>query len=191
MVTLILHFLLCEGEIGDIKCLVRQLLGLPPDGGRGEGGGARLPVRRPQVRGAPRPSPHSPPRPGVHHLHLDEARGQDHRQAPEGAHSLPRRRPQEEQAPHRPVRQELQAGAALQERLRRAGEERVQACGVEMVCDDTWHHYAVSLSEEGTQLYLDGELWQSQQNNPEIIDDWPLHPAADHHDGAGTAQTRR
>ena len=60
-----------------------------------------------------------------------------------------------------------------------------------MVCDDTWHHYAVSLSEEGTQLYLDGELWQSQQNNPEIIDDWPLHPAADHHDGAGTAQTRR
>ena len=62
---------------------------------------------------------------------------------------------------------------------------------VPQVCDDTWHHYAVSLSEEGAQLYLDGELWQSQQNNPEIIDDWPLHPAADHHDGAGTAQTRR
>ena len=50
---------------------------------------------------------------------------------------------------------------------------------VPQVCDDTWHHYAVSLSEEGAQLYLDGELWQSQQNNPEIIDDWPLHPAAD------------
>ena len=48
-----------------------------------------------------------------------------------------------------------------------------------MVCDDTWHHYAVSLSPEGAQLYLDGEQWQPQQNNPEIIDDWPLHPAAD------------
>lgn len=48
------------------------------------------------------------------------------------------------------------------------------------VCDNRWHHFAVSMSPEtGAQLYLDGELWQHQQNNPEIIDDWPLHPAAD------------
>ena len=50
---------------------------------------------------------------------------------------------------------------------------------VPQVCDDRWHHYAVSVSPEGAELYLDGELWQSQQNNPEIIDDWPLHPSAD------------
>ena len=50
---------------------------------------------------------------------------------------------------------------------------------VPQVCEDSWHHYAVSLSPDGAQLYLDGELWQPQHNNPEIIDDWPLHPAAD------------
>ena len=50
---------------------------------------------------------------------------------------------------------------------------------VPQVCDHRWHHYAVSVSPEGAELYLDGELWQPQQNNPEIIDDWPLHPAAD------------
>ena len=47
-----------------------------------------------------------------------------------------------------------------------------------MVCDDTWHHYAVSLSEEGAHLYLDGELFDREGKNTEIIDDWPLHPAA-------------
>ena len=48
------------------------------------------------------------------------------------------------------------------------------------MCDGEWHHYAVSMSpESGAQLYLDGEVWKAQQNNPEIIDDWPLHPAAD------------
>jgi len=51
---------------------------------------------------------------------------------------------------------------------------------VPQVCDGEWHHYAVSMSpESGAQLYLDGEVWKPQQNNPEIIDDWPLHPAAD------------
>ena len=51
---------------------------------------------------------------------------------------------------------------------------------IPQVCDNRWHHYAVTMSpESGAQLYLDGELWQSEQNNPEIIDDWPLHPAAD------------
>ena len=62
---------------------------------------------------------------------------------------------------------------------------------VPQVCDNSWHHYAVSLSPEGAQLYLDGELFDEAGENTEIIDDWPLHPAADHHDGAGTAQTRR
>ena len=28
------------------------------------------------------------------------------------------------------------------------------------VCDDSWHHYAVSVSAQGVQLTLDGELWQ-------------------------------
>ena len=28
------------------------------------------------------------------------------------------------------------------------------------VCDDAWHHYAVSVSPQGVQLTLDGELWQ-------------------------------
>ena len=61
------------------------------------------------------------------------------------------------------------------------------------VCDGSWHHYAVSVSAQGVQLTLDGELWQvtspappqhlpppqSEKENPEVIDDWPLHPAAD------------
>ena len=79
------------------------------------------------------------------------------------------------------------------------------------VCDDSWHHYAVSVSAQGVQLTLDGELWQvgmdhkvlmvgivllllrvlsmvqsfdylisqAEKENPEVIDDWPLHPAAD------------
>ena len=47
------------------------------------------------------------------------------------------------------------------------------------VCDDKWHHYAVSVSPSGVELTLDGDLWKPQHDNPEVIDDWPLHPAAD------------
>ena len=48
------------------------------------------------------------------------------------------------------------------------------------MCDGEWHHYAVSMSpESGAQLYLDGELFDQDGQNTEIIDDWPLHPAAD------------
>ena len=47
------------------------------------------------------------------------------------------------------------------------------------VCDDRWHHYAISVSAGGAELWLDGEQWQAETDNPEIIDDWPLHPAAD------------
>ena len=47
------------------------------------------------------------------------------------------------------------------------------------VCDNRWHHYAVSVSDAGAELFIDGEAWESKDDNPEIIDDWPLHPAAD------------
>ena len=47
------------------------------------------------------------------------------------------------------------------------------------VCDDKWHHYAASVNTDGVELTLDGEVWQPEPNNPEIIDDWPLHPASD------------
>jgi len=50
---------------------------------------------------------------------------------------------------------------------------------IPQVCDDRWHHYAVAVSSDGIELTLDGELWQAVPNNPEVIDDWPLHPAAD------------
>lgn len=50
---------------------------------------------------------------------------------------------------------------------------------VPQVCDNSWHHYAVSLSPEGAQLYLDGELFDEAGEKTEIIDDWPLHPAAE------------
>ena len=50
---------------------------------------------------------------------------------------------------------------------------------VPQVCDDSWHHYAVSVSSEGAELYLDGELFDQDGQNTEIIDDWPLHPSAD------------
>lgn len=26
------------------------------------------------------------------------------------------------------------------------------------------------------ELYVDGQLFKSEKKNPEIIDDWPLHP---------------
>jgi len=50
---------------------------------------------------------------------------------------------------------------------------------IPQVCDDRWHHYAVTVTPEGVELTLDGEFWQPEANNPEVIDDWPLHPAAD------------
>lgn len=50
---------------------------------------------------------------------------------------------------------------------------------IPQVCDNSWHHYAVSVSPQGVELTLDGELWQPEKDNPEVIDDWPLHPAAD------------
>jgi len=43
------------------------------------------------------------------------------------------------------------------------------------VCDGQWHHYAVSMQFPEAQLYVDGRPFTTTKNNPEIIDDWPLH----------------
>nr|XP_018917403.1 PREDICTED: calsyntenin-1 [Bemisia tabaci] len=47
------------------------------------------------------------------------------------------------------------------------------------VCDNEWHHYAVSVQFPEVQLYVDGSLFKSEKKNPEVIDDWPLHPTKD------------
>lgn len=43
------------------------------------------------------------------------------------------------------------------------------------VCDNKWHHYAISVSFPEVSLYLDGQLYKNTSTNPEIVDDWPLH----------------
>ncbi|XP_045507398.1 calsyntenin-1 [Colias croceus] len=46
------------------------------------------------------------------------------------------------------------------------------------VCDDEWHHYAVNVRFPNVELYVDGELYRAADGKaPEVIDDWPLHPA--------------
>nr|XP_042905858.1 calsyntenin-1 [Parasteatoda tepidariorum] len=47
------------------------------------------------------------------------------------------------------------------------------------VCDNQWHHYAVSVNFPESTLYVDGQQFKIQTNNPDIVDDWPLHPAKD------------
>lgn len=47
------------------------------------------------------------------------------------------------------------------------------------VCDNQWHHYAVSVNFPEAILYVDGQQFKIQTNNPDIVDDWPLHPAKD------------
>ena len=37
------------------------------------------------------------------------------------------------------------------------------------VCDDAWHHYAVSVSAQGVQLTLDGELWQVVRDHHKVL----------------------
>jgi hypothetical protein len=44
------------------------------------------------------------------------------------------------------------------------------------VCDGNWHNYAIIFSDlDRVQLLVDGELFNSTERNPEILDDWPLH----------------
>lgn len=45
------------------------------------------------------------------------------------------------------------------------------------VCDDKWHYYALQVDFPHVSLYIDGEEWRTDEKNPEVIDDWPLHPA--------------
>ncbi|XP_037295297.1 calsyntenin-1 [Manduca sexta] len=46
------------------------------------------------------------------------------------------------------------------------------------VCDNEWHHYAVNVRFPNVELYVDGELYRAPDGKgPEVIDDWPLHPA--------------
>lgn len=45
------------------------------------------------------------------------------------------------------------------------------------VCDDKWHHYAVQVDFPRVTLFVDGKEPTTDEKNPEVIDDWPLHPA--------------
>lgn len=47
---------------------------------------------------------------------------------------------------------------------------------IPQVCDDQWHHYAVNVRFPDVVLYVDGQLFHTEKKNPEVIDDWPLHP---------------
>lgn len=45
------------------------------------------------------------------------------------------------------------------------------------VCDNEWHHYSLSVRFPNVELSIDGEPYRSADGkNPEVIDDWPLHP---------------
>ncbi|XP_068624721.1 calsyntenin-1 [Battus philenor] len=46
------------------------------------------------------------------------------------------------------------------------------------VCDNEWHHYAINIRFPTVELFVDGELYRALDGKgPEVIDDWPLHPA--------------
>uniref|UniRef100_A0A2C9KR50 Cadherin domain-containing protein n=1 Tax=Biomphalaria glabrata TaxID=6526 RepID=A0A2C9KR50_BIOGL len=50
---------------------------------------------------------------------------------------------------------------------------------IPQVTDDRWHHFAVSVDlqenkDDGVRLYIDGKLFVTNDENFEIIDDWPL-----------------
>ncbi|CAH0549195.1 unnamed protein product [Brassicogethes aeneus] len=47
---------------------------------------------------------------------------------------------------------------------------------IPQVCDDQWHHYAINVRFPDVELYIDGQIFRSEKKNPEVIDDWPLHP---------------
>ncbi|GMS83765.1 hypothetical protein PENTCL1PPCAC_5940, partial [Pristionchus entomophagus] len=44
------------------------------------------------------------------------------------------------------------------------------------VCDDKWHSYSVLFDDiDNVSLVIDGKVFKSDERNPEILDDWPLH----------------
>lgn len=46
------------------------------------------------------------------------------------------------------------------------------------VCDNEWHHYAINIRFPTVELFVDGEVYRAADGKgPEVIDDWPLHPA--------------
>ncbi|XP_073958683.1 calsyntenin 1 isoform X2 [Choristoneura fumiferana] len=46
------------------------------------------------------------------------------------------------------------------------------------VCDNEWHHYAVNVRFPNVELIVDGDGYRAPDGKgPEVIDDWPLHPA--------------
>ncbi|XP_064642451.1 calsyntenin-1-like isoform X3 [Lineus longissimus] len=49
------------------------------------------------------------------------------------------------------------------------------------ICDNEWHHYAISVDFPQIRLYIDGSPFIETKRNPEIIDDWPLHKTKEIH----------
>ena len=47
------------------------------------------------------------------------------------------------------------------------------------VCDNEWHHFAVSMDFPDATLFVDGIRFHNTSSNPEIVDDWPLHAVKD------------
>jgi hypothetical protein len=45
------------------------------------------------------------------------------------------------------------------------------------VCDGQWHHYAFSVDFPNVRLHVDGKRHVDEKHNPEMVDDWPLHPS--------------
>lgn len=43
------------------------------------------------------------------------------------------------------------------------------------VCDGKWHHYVISVESLEVRLHLDGRTFVPTDNEPEVLDDWPLH----------------
>lgn len=52
---------------------------------------------------------------------------------------------------------------------------------IPQVCDNEWHEYTITVELPKVELYIDGTKFipaqEDRHNNPEIIDDWPLHAA--------------
>lgn len=53
---------------------------------------------------------------------------------------------------------------------------------IPQVCDNEWHHYVLNVDQNSkVELFVDGVLFENsledRHNNPEVIDDWPLHAA--------------
>ncbi|VDK67035.1 unnamed protein product [Litomosoides sigmodontis] len=70
------------------------------------------------------------------------------------------------------MRRESNAEAAF-----RAAEWR---WSIPEVCDNRWHSYSILFESVATvDLYIDGRKFIATKENPEILDDWPLHHIKD------------